>query len=993
MLNMKKGLAIVLAAATALTFAPVSTLGLQGVVEAQAAVDNLAAWAKAGTTDYTDKTQTRTVDSTSSDLSFKLNITNDEDVAFKAVKVTPAITGVTADTTKVDTLGAGLNNDIEFKVTAKAASQPSTPVTVETTTEKTVDSKTVTTKHTYTFNFAIVNPYKDAEGKISGVDSNVYIQTSNGSSVTIAPSYVTENGKENSASKYKFTVSDKAPTDLTTQEDVPAKDLSLPKTGGTDTSKFNVEPATGSVKLTVDKGNNAKDKTDLQAGTTYNAWLVAYKQDSSTGKYTPVAYNNITIYPYAAAADLALSDDYNSGVSVLLDQTTKDSILDNAKIYDKTTGTEVKDVKLDIKDATIAFEKEAIASFNVPDPSAHPGETDGHLNGTKLGSEVATITVPYTDKTGATTIGIATKQLRVNVISNSSSVIKVTADGSKDAANLGTADAPIRLNVKSNKTFDLSKYVYVSDPANTTIAYKSDNNKNTVSDAGVVNATAAVDQFIVTVQAKDKKTGIVLASTDVYFRVNALPDDVLAVSGGSIAVGATVLSDTDYKYTSTNMPIASTTEETLAASQIHYVQLDVTGNETSAIQKDLKVTSANGAKLEYTLITKGAGSAFKAISQAGVLTIAKQPTTPEVAVIKVVSSATANSEVTTSYFYVVLDKADPNVDSMFEAAYKLGTDAGATDPKGYESDIDFAKNGYTVKSKFLKKSDDKTAAQNLYNLDSVESFRQTLTNTLATGGVVGIANAEGKTEHVLVSVTNGYGTAYKLITITSVPGVTNYVTKIEDATNNKTVYTPDMGTAIPELILDGNTTLKVTIAYPIDKNGTTSDITSTSLYKGTDPLNQNIITCAKEKPNKGDTYNTFYLYPTSQGTQKVTVHPHDDISSSDHSITYDKDVDLALTYRANTKPSKVTGLKVANKKGAKVSVSFDAASNHNMKYWVQKKIGKKVAGKSVASNKATLSVKKGATVKVRVKAYYYDNEGNKHVGAYSSWKTLKTDKK
>ena len=31
MLNMKKGLAIVLAAATALTFAPVSTLGLTGV--------------------------------------------------------------------------------------------------------------------------------------------------------------------------------------------------------------------------------------------------------------------------------------------------------------------------------------------------------------------------------------------------------------------------------------------------------------------------------------------------------------------------------------------------------------------------------------------------------------------------------------------------------------------------------------------------------------------------------------------------------------------------------------------------------------------------------------------------------------------------------------------------------------------------------------------------------------------------------------------------
>ena len=37
MLNMKKGLAIVLAAATAFTFAPVSSLGLTGVVEAEAA--------------------------------------------------------------------------------------------------------------------------------------------------------------------------------------------------------------------------------------------------------------------------------------------------------------------------------------------------------------------------------------------------------------------------------------------------------------------------------------------------------------------------------------------------------------------------------------------------------------------------------------------------------------------------------------------------------------------------------------------------------------------------------------------------------------------------------------------------------------------------------------------------------------------------------------------------------------------------------------------
>ena len=986
MLNMKKGLAIVLAAATALTFAPVSTLGLQGVVEAQAAdVDTLPAWTTAGTANV-DNGDTITVDSTKdgNNQTFKLHIKNDDTThAFTALAVTGAPAGVSDDADSSKTLAATKEADITFTVTANAAKATSTPITVTSTVNG--------ASKTYKFNLVITNAKKEADeaaavaaikNKISGVDSNIYIQRSSGSSVNIAPSYVTVNGREVSASNYKFTVATTEPTSLASVDSVPVDDLTIQSS-----KKLNIDsPATGSVKLTVDKTDT------LTAGTLATAYLEAYKLDSSTGKYTLVAYNEVKINPYAVSSDLVLSDDYNNGVSVLLDGTTNGSIFDGAKVFDSKTGTQVANPSFTVASASVAFANEAIATLG----------TDGKLTGTKLGSETATVTIPYT--VGGVS-AIATKTLRVNVISSNSSVIKVTADGSKDAANLGTSDAPIRLNVKSNKTFDLSKYVYVSDPANTTVAYKSNNSRNTVSDAGVVNATVAVDQFKVTVQAKDKKTGVVLASTDVYFRVNALPDDVLAVSGGSIAVGATVLSDTDYKYTSSSSVMPTPTEEKLAASQIHYVQLDVTGNETDAIQKDLKVTSANGAKLAYDIVY-GKGSIFKEISQAGVLTIAAHPTTPAVAVIKVVSSATANSEVTTSYFYVVLDKADPNVDSMFEAAYKLGTDAGATKLEGYQSDIKFSKDGYKVESKYLKKSDDKTAAQNLYNLDSVESFRQTITNNLVDSttttpdkyGVVGIANAEGKTEHVLVSVTNGYGTAYKVITITSVPGVRNSVTKIEDATNNKTVYTPDMGTAIPELILDGNTTLKVTIKYSIDKNATTSDINSTSLYGNIgkvdiDPLNQNIITRAKENKKPGDTYNTFYLYPTSQGTQKVTVHPSGNISSSDHSITYNDDVTLALTYRANTKPSKVTGLKVANKKGAKVSVSFDAASNHNMKYWVQKKIGKKVAGKSVASNKATLSVKKGATVKVRVKAYYYDNEGNKHVGAYSAWKTLKTDKK
>ena len=973
MLNMKKGLAIVLAVATALTFAPVSTLGLQGVVEAQAAdVDTLPAWTTAGTANV-DNGGTITVDSTKdgNNQTFKLHIKNDNPTyAFTALAVTGAPTGVSNDANSSETLGANNEADITFTVTANAAKATSTPITVTST----VNGAPIT----YKFNLVITNAKKEADeaavaaikNKISGVDSNIYIQRSSGSSVNIVPSYVTVNGREVSASNYKFTVATKEPTSLASVDSVPVDDLTIQTS-----EKLNIDsPATGSVKLTVDK------KSTLTAGTPAPAYLEAYKLDSSTGKYTLVAYNDLTINPYAVSSDLVLSDDYNNGVSVLLDKSTTGSIFDNAKVFDSKTGKEVTGVKFTPASASVAFPNEAIAKL----------ETDGKLTGTKLGSETATVTVPYT---AGGVSAIATKQVRVNVISSNSSVIKVTADGTKDAAALGTDKAPIRLNVKSNKTFDLSKYVYVSDPANTTVAYKSNNSRNTVSDAGIVTATAAVDQFVVTVQAKDKKTGVVLASTDVYFRVNALPDDALAVSGASITTAATVLNDTDYAYTKDKVTLGSGAEETLAASQIHYVQFDVTGNEDSDIEKDLHVTSANSAKLTYSIAaTKGVGTAFKAISQAGVLTIAKGVKS-DAAVIKVVSSATANSEVTTSYFYVVIDQADPNVDSMFEAAYKLGTDAGATKSKGYQSDIDFSKDGYIVKAKFLQKSDDKTAAQNLYNLDSVESFNQTLTNTLAEDGVVGIATAEGKTEHVLVSVTKNKGTAYKVITITSVPGVHNSVTKIEDATTGKTVYTPDMGTAIPELLLDGNTTLKVWIKYSIDKNATTSDITSTALYNGDDPLNQNIITRSKENVKKGDTFNTFYLYPTSQGTQTVTVHPSGNISSSDHSITKNDDVKLAITYRQSLTLSKVTGLKVANKKGAAVSVSWTKQGT-NVLYRVYKKVGSgKWVAKNVAGTKTTLKVKKGAKVTVKVKAYKKTDAGKTVWGPKATSKTIKTDKK
>ena len=94
------------------------------------------------------------------------------------------------------------------------------------------------------------------------------------------------------------------------------------------------------------------------------------------------------------------------------------------------------------------------------------------------------------------------------------------------------------------------------------------------------------------------------------------------------------------------------------------------------------------------------------------------------------------------------------------------------------------------------------------------------------------------------------------------------------------------------------------------------------------------------------------------------------------------------------KPAKVTGLKVSNKKGAYVSVKW-TSQGKNINYRVYKKVGKgKWVGKNVAGSKTTLSVKKGAKVQVKVKAYVKDANGKTTWGPKATKaKTFKTDKK
>jgi uncharacterized protein YcfL len=281
----------------------------------------------------------------------------------------------------------------------------------------------------------------------------------------------------------------------------------------------------------------------------------------------------------------------------------------------------------------------------------------------------------------------------------------------------------------------------------------------------------------------------------------------------------------------------------------------------------------------------------------------------------------------------------------------------------------------TVTDKFIKAKID-AADITLTNAKKTDTIKATSTPatkyTYTPGNLVDGKWVEQTNPYVTVDKTtgkvtfngNGYGSLKVRITGAPVTGVADaFVAK--DITIN---YTNLKESA-----------LKVSTKTLSLKEGETGSIVASGASLGYASSDENVATVD----------STGKVTAVAPGTAVITVS-----DAGNDTVAADQEA-VIVTVKANYKnPAKVTGVKVSNKKGAKVTVKYTKdTTNPNVKYYVQKKVSGKTAGKSVGSTKTTLSVKKGATVKVRVKAYYYDTNGVKHVGAYSSWKTLKTDKK
>ena len=573
------------------------------------------------------------------------------------------------------------------------------------------------------------------------------------------------------------------------------------------------------------------------------------------------------------------------------------------------------------------------------------------------------------------------------------------------------SDPTIYLDLKNNKTFDIAKHIS-SDIAGTTYTYSSNSSNVTVDSNGVVTAKS-VGPAEITISPKAGS----VAGADLKLKVlvNTNPFATFTVTGKDNDT-ADVLDAKIWDNNQAKIASASATrtgEKALAAAQVKYIQIEDNGDESSDIKEAIKTsTTATGAALSFVFAATNSNTQDGMVidSKTGEITVPYGPN--ELAkvqgkayAVKVVSSGASGFEATTGYFYFVVDFSDATYSGL-EDAYTVGTDKGDNQEIAINFTDEVKSNATKVYYEAMKNSDDALVGSSLYKDESKGSYNTDIDYTAVTTTVsgntttkvcIGDAKEAGKNMYILVDFrtdktvagTSLIGHTYKLVKVTSAEGKINSITKIVNTDTNDVLFDSSKDTTrAPQLTISKVTHLTVTLAYPVDKNKTKFLIYDTE-DDGT-VINKFVYVTAVK-----DDQVSVTLYPNSKGTEVIYFRPSGNISATDRTITADKDASVAVTYDGGiVKPSKVTGLKVKNKKGAKVSVSFSKVKTYpTMLYYVQKKIGKKTSGKTVGSTKTSLSVAKGKTVKVRVKAYYFDTNGTKHVGKYSSWKTLKTDKK
>ena len=562
-------------------------------------------------------------------------------------------------------------------------------------------------------------------------------------------------------------------------------------------------------------------------------------------------------------------------------------------------------------------------------------------------------------------------------------------------------DATLYMDLKQNKTFSIPDH-FTADTPNTSLSYDTNSANVTVDSKGVITA---VSEGTCDVTVKPTANGVDGTELIIHVQVNANPFNTFSVNEEkNVDDKATVLNEKDFK----DNPVD--TEAQLVTKKIDYVEVFVTGNETQNVTETPVVTPASKTNITYSFYKDYSANGLTIDPKTGKITIdytkIKDGTAEKYGknlyAVKVVADAASDAAQTTGYFYVVVDYPDQKISGIVtDQDYIVGT--CAKDEK-HATAVDLYKeeSGKSA-TKFMAIQSNKTydfVGKPLYDKDSIKSFETSLGTE--AGSIVRAYTAD-KTMHVLAyndqDAAEKLGYTAVIASFKSAAADDNYVSKIVNKETGEVLYdhTVNAGDTARELKIDKTTTIQVTLAHPVASavSGSAVHLSISKVENDGHIYNQQPYVTGVVNSKEVD----VALYPNNKGTSVIELGPTGHLTKTNRTDIHHNTVKVAVTYTGEASadaknPAQVKGVKVSNKKGAKVTVTFNKiTANSTMRYYVQKKIGKKVSGKSIGSTKTTLSVKKGATVKVRVKAYYYDANGVKHVGKYSAWKTLKTDKK
>jgi hypothetical protein len=754
---------------------------------------------------------------------------------------------------------------------------------------------------------------------------------------------------------------------------------------------------TGAFSARTDIEDNAQDVAYVGAITFTDAKTL--NADASDAAATVVEVN-AAVNATAGVASGVISNDFLDGVE--LTAGTNNKIVK----YGDTTHTNNAILPVTATNQNVTITQAAAAQ----------GSTDNILKGISVsyagalakGTYYETAYVPY--KVGSRSY-IAKVNLTVNVGTGPQIYV---ADGDTVYGSTNTASKPlatdpvIYLNLTDNKTFDIVKHT-VADTTGVKYEYKRDTTNVSVDANGVITANTVGDALITVKATVNGQT----STFDLQVRVAQNGADSI-VAADADSKTADIFSVNDYTNNATGVLADSATGEAkLAAAQVQYLQFTVTGNETQNVKFKPTVQSKNNATMRFSFVKDQSANGLTMDPATGEITVdydyvkntgANVGKALGAYAVQVVSSPTAKSELTKSYFMVVIDYPDKAIKNV-EDAYTVGT--WADDPTANQDAIgtgvnDWAASGQSFE--VLTNKDDALKNSTLYKDEDVANFAVTgLSTTAGTGAVVHHAKlgAEGKTLHVIASnpriLADKTGYTAKVTTLTAVKGVANHVETITDASTGKNIFTnsADGKAQAKEFAIDKNARLKVTLKNPV---ATKSSIELTvGNAGGNKVVNQNqYVTAVVDNDN-----TTVDLYRNAEGTQVIGFAPVGHISATDRSIVSNTTTNLAVTYRANkaeeeiAAPAQVKGVKIANVKGAKAKVSFKAVKGA-LGYKVVYKVGKKTVTKTLkgaAKTSVTLSVAKGKKVTVKVRAYNKSVKGKTQFGAYSAKKSLKTDKK